>query len=196
MILSESDLRAAVEKKDIAFDPPIEANQWGEASIDLRLGFQFTTFRRAEGVSLSVSEGLKAIGTLGLWDTKVLKEKDELGKREIYELAPGEFVLAMTHESITVPKNLIARVEGRSTYARMGLSMHQTAPWIQPGWSGKIVLEIANLGGFTIKLTPLIDRPCQVTFFELTTPVSDEIAYGSRPTDKYKDQQHPLVHKN
>jgi hypothetical protein len=70
-----------------------------------------------------------------LWATKELREKDEFGKRETFTLGPGEFVLALTYESIKVPKNLIALVEGRSTYARMGLSMHQTAPWIQPGWS-------------------------------------------------------------
>ena len=65
----------------------------------------------------------------------------------------------------------------------------------QPGWSGPIVLEIANHGNFTIRLTPLIDRPCQLTFFELKIPVPDSLAYGSRPTDSYQDQKHPLVHK-
>jgi hypothetical protein len=57
------------------------------------------------------------------------------------------------------------------------------------------VLEIANLGSFNIELTPLIDRPCQLTFFKLVTPVPEELAYGSRPTDLYQDQDHPLVHK-
>jgi dCTP deaminase len=104
-------------------------------------------------------------------------------------------VLALTHESITVPNNLIALVEGRSTYARVGLSMHQTAPWIQPGWSGPIVLEIANHGQIPIKLTPLIDRPCQLTFLQLKSPVPKSLAYGSRKTDTYKDQAHPLKHK-
>ena len=100
----------------------------------------------------------------------------------------------MTYESIKVPKHMIALVEGRSTYARMGLSMHQTAPWIQPGWSGPIVLEIMNNGPVRIALTPLIDRPCQITFFELKSSVPDAVAYGSRPTDRYQDQAHPLVH--
>jgi deoxycytidine triphosphate deaminase len=72
--------------------------------------------------------------------------------------------------------------------------MHQTAPWIQPGWSGPIVLEIANHGGFTIKLTPLVDRPCQLTFFELKSRLQLAEAYGSRPGDRYQDQSHPLVH--
>jgi dCTP deaminase len=136
--------------------------------------------------TLSVAEGLGTLGTLNLWKTE---------ERDYFELVPGAFVLALTHESITVPKSLIALVEGRSTYARVGLSMHQTAPWIQPGWSGPIVLEIANHGKIPIKLTPLVDRPCQITFFELKSAVPAALAYGSRSTDRYKDQRHPLKHR-
>lgn len=194
MILSQTDIRSAIGSGEIGFDPHLEDTQFGEASVDMRLGFQFTTFKEAQGITLSVADGLQTVGALGLWNSKVLKERDDLGDRESYELKPGKFVLALTHESVRVPKNLIALVEGRSTYARMGLSMHQTAPWIQPGWSGPIVLEIANHGQFTIKLTPLVDRPCQLTFFELKSAVPENLAYGSRPTDQYKDQKHPLVH--
>lgn len=195
MILSQVDIRRRVEAGDIGFEPTLEEKQWGEASIDLRLGFQFTRYKDAKGLTVSVAEGLKTIGSLGLWSTKELRPQDEFGVKESYELVPGDFVLALTHESIRVPKDLIGLVEGRSTYARMGLSMHQTAPWIQPGWSGPIVLEIANHGSFTIKLTPLIDRPCQITFFELKSPVPDDVAYGSRSTDTYQDQKHPLRHE-
>jgi dCTP deaminase len=128
-------------------------------------------------------------------DTEELPEFDSFGRRRSFKLPPNNFVLALTRESIRVPKHLIALVEGRSTYARLGLSMHQTAPWIQPGWSGPIVLEIANHGKMVIELTPLIDRPCQLTFFELKSPVAAEQAYGSRPSDLYQDQTHPLQHK-
>jgi dCTP deaminase len=99
----------------------------------------------------------------------------------------------MTYESIKVPRRMIALIEGRSAYARVGLSMHQTAPWIQPGWSGPIILEIMNHGPFRIELTPIVDRPCQITLFELKTELPDALAYGARPTDRYKDQTHPLV---
>lgn len=194
-VLSQIDIKKAMEKGEIGFTPELEPQQWAEASINLRLGFRFTQLRAAPGITVSVAQGISSVGSLGLWDEKILKEADELGVQESYELKPGKFVLALTHESIRVPRNLIARVEGRSTYARMGLSMHQTAPWVQPGFSGPLVLEIANLGSFTIKLTPLVDRPCQLTFFKLVTPVPEELAYGSRPTDMYQDQSHPLVHK-
>lgn len=193
MILSQPALRKAVEEGKISFDPGLEERQWGEASIDLRLGFSFTILEKGlSGMKLSVADGMQAIAKAGFWNTKELNEYDEHGKRESFTLDPGEFVLAMTHESITVPNDLIALVEGRSTYARLGLSMHQTAPWIQPGWSGPIVLEIMNNGPLKIELTPLVDRPCQLTFFQLTDTLSEDMAYGSRTTDTYQDQQHPI----
>jgi len=194
MILSQPDLRVAVDRRDIVFDPALEESQWGEASVDLRLGFSFTRLKDIQGMKVSVADGLAGVAAAGFWDTMELDELNRLGKRETYSLEPGEFVLCLTHESVTVPRSLIARVEGRSTYARMGLSMHQTAPWIQPGWSGRIVLEIVNNGPLTLELTPLLDRPCQLTFFRLTTELPADLAYGQRDTDRYKDQRHPLKH--
>ncbi len=104
MILSQVDLREALKAGEIAFTPKLDERQWGEASIDLRLGYQFTTFCPAPSVTVSVADGLKSIGSLGLWDTKTLKQKDELGDPEVYDLKPGKLVLALTHESISVPK--------------------------------------------------------------------------------------------
>jgi dCTP deaminase len=194
MILSQADLRQAVQVGLVAFSPSLEEKQWGEASIDLRLGFQFTKLRPCDGVKFSLAEGLGTIGAMKIWETRELRERDNFGKVEHYDLEPGEFILAKTYEAITIPKNLIALVEGRSTYARMGLSMHQTAPWIQPGWNGPIVLEIMNNGPLTITLTPLKDRPCQITFFELKSDVPPEALYGSRSTDRYQGQTHPIDH--
>jgi len=115
MILSQVELRKAVADGEIVFAPLLEENQWGEASVDLRLGFQFTKFRSAPNITVSVAEGLKSIGSLGLWDTKTLREQDELGDRETYELPPGGLVLALTHEIITVPHNMGL---GRVTHTR------------------------------------------------------------------------------
>jgi dCTP deaminase len=196
MVLSQPDLRDAVKKKKIVFSPALEENQWGEASIDLRLGFSFTQLKALPGTKVSIAQGLTALGAAGFWKTMELAEFNDLGQRATFSLEPKSFVLAMTYESVTVPRDLIALVEGRSTYARMGLSMHQTAPWIQPGWSGPIVLEIMNNGPLTIELTPTIDRPCQLTFFKLSKPLPRSLGYGTRPTDVYKDQTHPLVHSS
>jgi dCTP deaminase len=190
MVLSQPDLKKHVEEGEIVFDPPLEETQWGEASIDLRLGTRFTQLQARQGMKISLTGGLKELS--GFWRTMDLEPVNEFGQRNSFCLEPGQFILAMTHEKITVPKNLIALVEGRSTFARMGLSMHQTAPWIQPGWSGPIVLEIANHGPLRIELTPILDRPCQLTFFQLSTALPDKLAYGAKPGDTYANQQHPL----
>lgn len=192
MVLSQPDLRAAVKAGRIVFTPPPEEDQWGEASVDLRLGFSFTQLKALPGMKISVAQGLNSIAAAGFWKTIERAEFNALGQRETFSLGPGDFVLAMTYESVTVPRDLIALIEGRSTYARVGLSMHQTAPWIQPGWSGPIVLEMMNNGPLTIELTPLVDRPCQLTFFRLSKPLPARMTYGSRPTDVYQHQTHPL----
>lgn len=197
MVLSQLDIKAALEKGDIVFTPGLEEVQWGEASIDLRLGCTFTRFiKKPKGMKLSVADGLSGLAQLKIWHDFDIRGfhpgSDDL--RNTLPLAPGEFVLGMTYESVKIPNYLIGRVEGRSTYARVGLSMHQTAPWIQPGWSGHIVLEITNNGPLTIELTPLIDRPCQLSFFELKSPLPDKLTYGARAQDIYQDQTHPLEH--
>ena len=181
----------------MVFSPALEDGQWGEASIDLRLGFSFTCLRKDQdlsGVKVSLADGLKTLGAGDFWRTRELKPEDALGKPETFTLEPKEFVLAMSYERVKIPRDLIAVIEGRSTYARGGLSMHQTAPWIQPGFDGQIVLEIMNNGPLRIELTPLKDRPCQLTCFTLSSPVPEEMAYGARGTDAYQGQTHPLKH--
>ena len=150
--LPELSFARAVEEGEIEFDPPLEEAQWGEASVDLRLGYQFTTLVTQDRVTISVADGLGALAQSNLWNTDDLREPDKHGRARFHEIHKGDFVLAQTYESIRVPRNMIARVEGRSTYARVGLSMHQTAPWIQPGWSGPIILELMNNGPLTIKV--------------------------------------------
>ena len=188
MILAQSELRKEVADGAIQFDPPLEERQWGEASIDLRLGLQFTKLKPAPAAIFSMARGIGVIADSGLWVQKVLREKDEFDKRETIVLEPNEFILALTHERMWVPNHLIGLVEGRSTYARVGLSMHQTAPWIQPGWNGQITLEIRNSGPLRIELTPLLDMPCQLTFFQLSSSLDAAHAYGSRATDTFQNQ--------
>ncbi len=192
VVLSQPDIRKAVEAGQIVFSPALEEDQWGQASIDLRLGFSFTVLQKRPGVKVSLADGQQTLGPGDFWKTLDLNPKDALDKVETYTVCPGEFVLAMTCEQVTVPRDMIARIEGRSTYARAGLSMHQTASWIQPGWDGRITLEITNNGPLQIELTPLKDRPCQLTFFPLSSPLPESMAYGARETDTYQGQTHPL----
>lgn len=193
MILAQAEIRDEVAKGRIRFDPPLEERQWHEASVDLRLGFKFTKLVAKRGLKVSLAYGMSAIADAGLWKEKTLKREDDLGKPEIYTVDPGEFILAQTYERIWVPRHLIGAVEGRSSYARAGLSMHLTAPWLQPGWNGLLTLEIFNSGPLTIELTPTVDKPCQLTFFRLTSEVPEEIAYGTRPTDTFQGQSSPIA---
>ena len=192
MILSRQEIMEEVDRGRIKFDPPLEESQWGEASVDLRLGCQFTWLKEVPGVTVSLAGGLKSVADAEFWETRDVEDNGRPGGKPGFEVKQGQFTLARTLERVTVPRDLIARVEGRSTYARFGLSMHQTAPWIQPGWEGSIVLELMNCGPITLKLTPVIEKPCQLTFFRLTSEVPEDEAYGAKPTDAYQHQQHPL----
>jgi dCTP deaminase len=160
--------------------------------VNLRLGLKFTKWKEGLKATFPLSQGIRALAEIGLWHEKVLRVKDEFGKRETFVLEPNEFVLALTYEHIWIPRHLIAMVEGRSTYARVGLSMHQTAPWLQPGWDGHITLEIRNSGPLRIELTPIDDMPCQLTFFQLTSEVPADEAYGAKPTDAFQSQTSAL----
>lgn len=191
MVLSQKDLREAVEKGEIKFDPPLEERQWGVAGIDLPLGFKFTKWKDTQGVRLSLAKGFSALPDIGSWIEKTLRYNDEFGKRETFLLDPHEFVLCQTLQRVSVPKHLIALVEGRSGYARFGISVHQTAPWVQPGWSGQITLELRN-GPASLYLTPGDDMPCQLTFFQLTSPVTETQAYGAKGTESFQNQTSPI----
>jgi dCTP deaminase len=195
MILSRPDIEESISSGQIKFNPDISRDQIGEASIDLRLGLVFTKTKQLHGAAFTIPKVISEFGSTGLWSKKILREKDEHGKIETYSLEPRNFILAQTLETVTIPNHLIGFVEGRSSYARFGLSMHQSAPWIQPGWSGNIILEIYNNGENTILLTPIEERPCQLSFFKLTTPLSDIEAYGSRPGDIFQDQTQPFPNK-
>lgn len=193
MILAQAEIRDEVAKGQIKFDPPLEERQWHEASVDLRLGFKFTKLVARRGLKVSLAYGMSAVADAGLWKEKILRREDDFGKPETYTVDPGEFILAQTYERIWMPRHLIGAVEGRSSYARAGLSMHLTAPWLQPGWNGLLTLEIFNSGPLSIELTPAIDKPCQLTFFRLTSKVPEDVAYGARPTDAFQGQSSPIA---
>jgi dCTP deaminase len=192
MILSQAELRQAVEDGEIKFEPSLEERQWQAATINLRLGLKFTKWKSASAASISLAEGFEAVAALGLWSEKILKENDEHGNRETYPLPRDSFVMAQTYEKVSVPTNLIAMIEGRSSYARCGLTVHQTAPFLQPGFSGRITLEIRNGGSLNISLIPIVEMPCQIAFLRLTSRVPDEQAYGARPTDSFQNQDRPI----
>ncbi len=107
---------------DIKFDPALEVGQWGQASIDLRLGAIFTMVQSVSELKVSLHAGLAPFRAF--FKTVELPLENEFGQRNSFCLEPNGFILAMTYETVSLPRNLIALVEGRSTYARVGLSVH------------------------------------------------------------------------
>ncbi len=165
MIYSDQDIRLALESGAISIEPRPAPASFATSSVDLRLGDTFTVF----GAPLPGTEISVMVGQA---------DPEETARRygnvvnvpidSYIELRPNTFALAYTMERVALPLNLAARVEGKSSVARWGLSIHQTAPTIHAGFEGHIRLEIANIGPFVCRLTPGT-QICQLIIEELRT---------------------------
>jgi len=177
MILSDSDLWMRIHVGDITIDPTPEfETQIQPASLDLRLGYDFRTFNYTHRALIDPADPAtfeQLTNTVRLQD----------GERFIVH--PGEFVLGTTLETVGVPNDLVARVEGRSSIGRLGIVIHSTAGFIDPGFRGTITLEISNLGRIAVALYPRM-RICQLAFEALSSPATE--AYGFKRTAKYQGQ--------
>ena len=117
------------------------------------------------------------------------KESTTVEEGEAFIIHPNEFALATTLEYVKIPDDLVARVEGRSSMGRLGVTMHVTAGFIDPGFEGKITLEISNIGAMPVALYPG-QRVCQIVFETMTTP--SEVPYGHPDRNsKYMGQTKP-----
>jgi dCTP deaminase len=180
MILSDQDIKKALAEKRIVIKPVPDFDvQLGSCSIDLRLGNTFRVFDHSRHPYIDPAKKDYSNEI-----TKVIKvEKDGS-----FIMQPGDFVLAVTLESVKIQADLMGRLEGRSSLGRLGLVVHSTASIFDPGWDGKPVLELGNLGRMAIKLTCGM-RICAMTFEELSSPSA--IPYVSKKFAKYKFQQAP-----
>ena len=184
MILSDADILRRLEEGDLVVEPLDDPDiQIQPASVDLRLGREFLEFQHANipcihpNAEAEVDEYVE------------LAEVEEDGE---YILHPGDFVLGTTHERVEIPADLIAHVEGRSSLGRLAIVVHATAGLCDPGFSGKITLELSNLGTAPVALTPGM-RISQLTFTELKTPA--DRPYGAERGSKYQDQSGPQASK-
>ena len=177
MILSRSDIRDLIASGRLPFNPPLPEGQIGDSSIDLRLGYNFAFYPSlTTGLPANVGDIVSQIIDLGD-EAKVsdfIKSVRQANNRtlrdgEYIDIQPRAFLLAETLESFTLPNDLAGRVEGRSIYARLGLTVHQTAPSVKPGWAGQLTLEIVNNGPFTYRLYPGM-RLCQLILEQLSSP--------------------------
>jgi dCTP deaminase len=173
VILTQRDLLLAWKRGGISFTPDIGPEQIGLSSIDLRLGWVFSRLKENPGVVIQPARGFDPTN---LVETDDFSQGQRLGQQPPFRLGPGEFRLALTLEEVTVPHNLVANVQGRSSLARSGLAVHITAPHINPGWSGPIALELYNHGPWVLELVPGEDLVCQVIYYRATKPVEKKVA--------------------
>jgi dCTP deaminase len=131
LILSRPDIVEYLERGKLKIHPPVSANSIAQVSIDLRLGRKFTVFK-------DPPEYLPATHVdPSLWMSADLWQHYE---QDVFRLNPGQFVLAQTLEKVRIPNDLVGLVEGRSSWARIGVTIHVTAPKIDPGFDAQITL--------------------------------------------------------
>jgi len=180
MVLSDRDIRKALESKQIVIVPkPDLVTQLGSCSLDLRLGNKFRVFEYSRYTFIDPFK--KEIGA------EVTREV-HVADSEPFIIHPGDFVLGVTIEHIEVPDNLTGRLEGRSSIGRLGVIIHSTAASIECGFRGNITLEIANMGKLPVALYPGM-RICSVAFETLSSPA--EIPYYKKKHAKYIGQKGP-----
>ena len=149
-VLTREEILKEVRQGTIEIDP-FEEDQVGPGSIDLRLGNEFRVFKKLRNACVVEDR-------VTLED---LTDRIEVG--DSFTWMPGETVLGITHERIRLPPNICGWLEGRSRFARMGLVIHMTASFVQPGINNRQVLEIGNLAPFPLVLKPGV-RICQIIF--------------------------------
>lgn len=176
MVLSDRDIRRYLAAGRIRIDPPIdEAVQLGPCSVDLRLGPLFKLFDYSRVPYIDTRRPMLA---------EMMREVVVEGAGP-FILHPGEMVLASTFESLELDDDLLARLEGRSSLARLGIIVHGTAGVFEPGWRGKAVLELSNLSRVPVALYAMM-RICSFTFEPLSSPA--ENPYWKRAASKYVGQ--------
>jgi len=177
VILSDVSLREAIASGRIGIEP-FDDVFIQPSSIDVRVDSMFRVFRNH---------------TAGIIDVKVdltgLTELVEIPADGVFMLHPGEFVLGSTLERVTVPDDLVARIEGKSSLGRLGLLIHSTAGFIDSGFSGHITLELANVASLPITIYPGM-KIGQVSFMHMTTPAENPYGQGARGS-KYQGQRGP-----
>lgn len=176
--LSDRAIRARLTAGDLRIDP-LDESLIQPASIDVRLGRDFVLFDAGDASTVHVVDPYE--DNTHLTRTRVLDDGEHL------DLLPGQFLLGTTIETVTVPHDLVCRVEGKSSVARWGVIVHTTAGFVDPGFTGQVTLEFANLSQHPFRLWPGM-KIAQFSFAQMDGPAA--IPYGDpRLGSKYHGQQ-------
>lgn len=179
-ILSDKTIKEYLEEGKIVIDPLKDEQQIQPSSVDMRLGDEFKVFKVIRKPYIDPKDEE---------DIAEYMESSTVPEGETFIIHPNEFALATTQEYVKVPDDLVARVEGRSSMGRLGVTMHVTAGYVDPGFEGRITLEISNIGAMPVALYPG-QRVCQLVFETMTTPA--ELPYGHpKRNSKYMNQLKP-----
>jgi dCTP deaminase len=177
VLLSDRDILAEIDAKRVGLEP-FEPAMVQPSSIDVRLDRYFRVLENHRYPHIDPAE-----------DQPDLTRMVEPTGDEPFILHPGEFVLGSTYEVVTLPDDVAARLEGKSSLGRLGLLTHSTAGFIDPGFSGHVTLELSNVATLPIKLWPGM-KIGQLCFFRLSSP--SEHPYGSEKYgSRYQGQRGP-----
>jgi dCTP deaminase len=178
-VLSDHDIAALLASGRVKVEP-YDAADLQPSSVDLHLDRSFRVFRNNRYAFIDVRAPQPDL-------TELLNVADE----EPFVLHPGEFVLGQTLEWVELPNDLVARLVGKSSLGRLGLLIHSTAGYVDPGWKGKLTLELSNVAKLPIALYFGM-KIGQISFFEMSSPV--DRPYGSSGLgSKYQGQSEPTA---
>src|SRR5579884_1867512 len=179
MILSDRDILREIEAGRLAIEP-FERECVQPSSVDLHLGNQLLLFRNSHRPFIDVKQPVDE-----------LMEPHEVPYGESFAVHPLEVLLASTYEAVTLPDDLVARLEGKSSLARLGLQVHATAGFVDPGWHGHLTLELSNVTKFPILIYPGM-KVVQISFMRMSSPVL--VPYGSGSLhSKYQGESGPMA---
>ncbi len=177
MVLSDGTIRAEIAAGRLAFDP-YDPALVQPSSVDVRVDRRFRVFHNARYPYIDVRRPMDD-----------LTELVEVQPDEAFILHPGEFVLGSTREYVRLPQDLVARLEGKSSLGRLGLLIHSTAGYVDPGFEGHLTLELSNVANLPITIYPYM-KIGQISFFRLSSAA--ERPYGSKGAgSKYQGQRGP-----
>jgi len=177
VVLSDRTIKRLLAEGRIGIDP-YDETLLQPSSVDVRVDRFFRVFHNARYPFIDVKQ-----------PQEELTELVEIANDQPFILHPGEFVLGSTLERVQLPDDLVARLEGKSSLGRLGLLIHSTAGFVDPGWDGHVTLELSNVANLPITIYYAM-KIGQLSFVQLTEPA--EQPYGSDALgSKYQGQQGP-----
>jgi dCTP deaminase len=190
MILVDKKIRQYIKGGKIKVEP-FDENMIGPASLDIRLGNKFRVFKTLEKEVIDVRDYYDDVYTrvetkdyiihIGKYSDLYILKNDNVP----IIIHPGEFILASVYEYIELPDNIVGQIHGRSSIGRLGLIVHTSAGYVDPGYKGYLTLEIINVNKVPIKIYPKT-KVAQIVFIETE---SSEVPYDKRKGSKYLNEE-------